>query len=125
MFTTRHVLMALVAATAITGASVAFSGSDAPGLAVVKDQSRIGPEGEIQSSSAGEWNVTVVRDGKAARLMAEGSCEGHSWPYVPAPCLVVAGSEAAPGAVRTVTVEHGTLTGSVLVRVPVTQVAAQ
>lgn len=123
MFTTRHILIALVAATAFTGASVVVSGEQEL-RRIVKDQGRIGVETPASTSGA-PWQVTVVRDGKTGRLSADTPCAGHSWPYVPAPCIVIAEGEAAPNAVRTVTVEQGSLTGSVLMRVPVTQVAAQ
>lgn len=123
MFTTRHILIALAAATAFTGASMIVSGEQEL-RRIVKDQSRVGVETPA-STSGTPWQVTVVREGKSGRLATDTSCESHSWPYVPAPCLVIADGDSEPNAVRTVTVEQGSFTGSILMRVPVTQVAAQ
>lgn len=124
MFTKRNILFALVGATAITGMSALMENRDGADARPVKDQSRVSGEAAIEAGSVPS-QVVVVRDGKAAMLMTEASCDAHSWPNVPAGCLIVADGAERPGSVRTVTVEQQTLTGSTLARIPVTHVASQ
>ncbi len=127
MFTTRRILVALVAATAITGVSITLDQSGQQAVRPAKDQSRLlGALGiPTFDGSSGIGEVAVARDGKAGRVIAAASCDGHNWPYVPASCLTVAAGEASHAAVRMVTVEEAGPTGSTLIRIPVTRMASQ
>ncbi len=122
---TTSIAAFLTGVTAVCAAGMLTLGNEGAAAAIAKDGSRW----TDAFGTASTVTPTPTAAGKTDRLpmpAAANACEAQPWPYVAPDCLIHAeGMETV--AARTITIEHRTAEANttVLVRVPVMQLAAR
>lgn len=125
MLKLHHMLVALIAAGAITTIDSGLSRQGPAVPLAAKSELRI-----TESATAGppdlRGRVAVAVETKGALFAGQKPCERQVWPYIPARCLLKAdGRQDVPRPVRMITMERSIEGGSELIRMPAAEVAAR